>query len=162
MNVRRLVGAAVAAIVLLGPQAAWAVPGWATSSVPLWRDPLNQSRQLALIPAGAPVEVYRCGHWCEVTYGAEHGWAAADAIVTPDENFQPAFVSPFPGRDGEVRLQPIYVPPAPAYLASTAGQPCVSLRPCRDTHYGSWYAGKTFYFNGRFVDRPDVFAIVGR
>jgi hypothetical protein len=51
-------------------------------------------------------------------------------------------------------MSPVYVPPQTAYLASAPIRP-----PNIDRAF--WYEGRTFYYNGRYLDRPDLFYIYG-
>jgi uncharacterized protein YraI len=58
-------------------QAANAVPGVATGSVNLRTGPGTSYARIATIPAGAPVNIFRCGRWCDVVYAGRRGWASA-------------------------------------------------------------------------------------
>lgn len=57
-----------------------AFPGVAKSSVNLRTGPGANHARIATIPAGAPVNVLRCGRWCEVIYSGRKGWASAAYI----------------------------------------------------------------------------------
>lgn len=58
-----------------------AAPGAAKGNVNLRTGPGTNYARIATIPAGAPVNVLRCGRWCEVVYGGRKGWASAAYIA---------------------------------------------------------------------------------
>jgi len=58
-----------------------AAPGVATGSVNLRTGPGTNHARIAVIPAGAPVNIIRCGGWCEVIYAGRRGWASASYIA---------------------------------------------------------------------------------
>jgi SH3-like domain-containing protein len=72
-----LVGVALAFGLAAGASAA---PGVAKGSVNLRAGPGTNHARIATIPAGAPVNVLRCGRWCEVIYSGRKGWASAAYI----------------------------------------------------------------------------------
>ena len=159
---RSLLRAVIVAAAFAFPALAEASPGWATASVALRAGPSTAYARLTVIPAGARLQVYRCASWCEVVYGSFHGWAAGGYVSTPAADFfSPVFLSPVETPSGNVRLKPVYVAPQPAYLASTPRYLCNSWNRCGPPR-PSWYAGKVFYHQGRWWDRPDVFIVVGR
>jgi uncharacterized protein YraI len=68
-------------IALLASWAAAAAPGVATGTVNLRAGPGTNYARIAVIPAGAPVEVLRCPRWCEVIHAGRRGWASASYIA---------------------------------------------------------------------------------
>ena len=58
-----------------------AAPGVAKGSVNLRTGPGANYARIATIPAGAPVNILRCGRWCEVVYAGRKGWASASYIA---------------------------------------------------------------------------------
>lgn len=62
-------------------QAADAAPGVARGSVNLRAGPGTNYTRITTIPAGARVNVLRCGRWCEVVYAGRKGWASASYIT---------------------------------------------------------------------------------
>ena len=51
--------------------------------VQVLRRPLERKNyaRIATIPAGAPVNILRCGQWCELVYAGRKGWASASYIA---------------------------------------------------------------------------------
>jgi len=56
-------------------------PGVAKGSVNLRAGPGTNYARITTIPAGARVNVLRCGRWCEVFYAGRKGWASAAYIA---------------------------------------------------------------------------------
>ncbi len=61
--------------------AATAAPGVAKGSVNLRAGPGTNYVRIATIPAGARVNILRCGRWCELVYAGRKGWASASYIA---------------------------------------------------------------------------------
>jgi uncharacterized protein YraI len=72
---------AVGVMAGLSLQSATAAPGVAKGSVNLRTGPGTNYARIVTIPAGAPVNVLRCGRWCEVIYAGRRGWASASYIA---------------------------------------------------------------------------------
>ena len=81
MSCLPIVVAAGLAVSLAFTQGANAAPGVAKGSVNLRAGPGTNYARIATIPAGAPVNVLRCGRWCEVVYAGRKGWASAAYIA---------------------------------------------------------------------------------
>ena len=64
-------------IALAIPAMSQAAPGAATGNVNLRAGPGTNYARIGTIPRGAPVNVLRCGRWCEVVYAGRKGWASA-------------------------------------------------------------------------------------
>jgi uncharacterized protein YraI len=73
----------VAAMLLASPAMAVAAPGMITSSVNLRAGPSVEFPVVNRLARGAPVEVYGCirqALWCDVSWGRERGWVAAQYL----------------------------------------------------------------------------------
>lgn len=81
MTLRLLVIAAALGLFFGLAPPADAAPGFAKGSVNLRTGPGTNHARIATIPAGAPVEVLRCGRWCELIYAGRRGWASAAYIA---------------------------------------------------------------------------------
>src|SRR5690606_23840935 len=126
-----------------------------TVAIYLRNGPGTDGKPITVIPAGATVEVYHCAGWCEVFYGGERGYVFGRYLGDRYAPLaQPVYVSPVKTPRGTM-LSPVYVPPQTAYLASAPIRPPAYER-------ADWYAGRAFYFNGRYLDRPDIFFIYGQ
>lgn len=145
---------AAALLLVAGTDAALAWSSNTTANVVIRNGPGTNYGRVTVVPAGETVEVYRCAGWCEVYYEGRRGWAYGKYIGGYAPLTQTLNVSPVRTRHG-TKLKPVYVPPQAAYLASAPIRPGSAEQ--RD-----WYAGRAFYFNGRYLDRPDVFFVYGR
>jgi SH3-like domain-containing protein len=74
------IAASGAVLLAIATVAAAAAPGIATGSVNLRAGPGTGYARIATIPAGARVNVLRCGGWCEVVFNGRRGWASAAYI----------------------------------------------------------------------------------
>jgi uncharacterized protein YraI len=81
MILRSLLSVATISAVLALTQPVVAAPGVAKGGVNLRTGPGTNYARIATIPAGAPVDVLRCGRWCEVIYAGRRGWASASYIA---------------------------------------------------------------------------------
>jgi len=150
---RSLFAVALAAAVAI-PQAASAWPCHARVNLIIRDGPGTNYGRLTVIPAGKTVEVYRCAGWCDVYYEGHRGWVYGKYVVRGYAPLSsPITVSPVRTRHG-TKLKPVYVPPQQAYLASAPFRSPSEER-------ADWYAGRAFYFNGRYLDRPDIFFVYG-
>jgi uncharacterized protein YraI len=147
MSTRPLVLAASLAGALLG-STALAANGVATGDVNLRTGPGTNYAKITTIPAGAPVEVFECSSWCEVTFDGAHGFAHASYIsaggyATPPVVYQPA--SP-----------PVaYVPPVYAYQQPLPPRAYWRYgRPWWDDRYDAWYDGHGWWYDGDWYARP--------
>ena len=73
---------AAALLTGLGLGVAEAATGFATGSVNLRMGPGAGYARIATIPAGAPVEVFRCTSWCQVAFAGRRGWVSSRYIST--------------------------------------------------------------------------------
>src|SRR4051812_35220023 len=73
----------IAAMLLATPAAAVAAPGMITTSVNLRAGPSAEFPVVNRLSRGAPVEVHGCirqALWCDVSWGRERGWVAAQYL----------------------------------------------------------------------------------
>ena len=117
------------------------------------------------MPRHQRLRVYHCAGWCDVSWGNYHGYVHTKYIVngytypghvTPRHHLpyvtprfaDHLFVSPVT-RHGRSYLTPVYAPPQPAYLTSQVISPYAG--------YDAGPVGRIWYFQGRWLDRPDYF-----
>jgi len=134
MLARRLLLAALFAAGLALPSAADAAFGRVTNDLNLRTGPGTAYPRILVIPAGSPVEIYRCVSWCEINYRGVIGWASGSYISGSGGYY--AYPAP-----------PIYSAPPPPTFG-------FYRTPWWDNHYGAWYDGRRWYYGGRWYDRP--------
>lgn len=138
---RRSLVAAGMLLATLSWSSAQAAPGVATGNVNMRSGPGTAYTKLAVIPAGARVEVLGCPNWCEVAYSGRRGWVSSSYIRT-------GAYAPEPRRT--------YVP-APRYSYRTA-MPAATYwrygRPWWDDRHDAWYDGHAWWYDGRWYSRP--------
>jgi uncharacterized protein YraI len=152
MFLRSLFAAAVV-VAVAAPDAAQAWSCRASATVMLRTGPGTNYGAITRIPAGALVNVYGCAGWCRVAYRGTPGFVF-ERVLGYGSLRQPLYLSPVQTRKGTY-FSPVYVPPQTAYLASAPIRPASYER-------ADWYAGRAFYFNGRYLNRPDLFFVYGR
>jgi hypothetical protein len=76
--------------------------GRAIAGVNMRAGPSNGQPVLATIPRGSPIEVVKCGQWCEVIFAGQRGWVYKTFIRTPlaDVSMSPARTRPSPRKTG--------------------------------------------------------------
>ena len=154
MFLRSLIAAAVATA-LVAPQAAFAWSSRASVSIVLRHGPGTNYSPITVVPAGATVEVYHCAGWCEVLYLGNRGFVYGRYVGARYAPLaEPLYVSPVKTAEGTY-LNPVYVPPQTAYLASAPIRSPAANR-------AGWYEGRAFYYPGRYINRPDLFFVYGR
>ena len=154
MRVSFVIQAAVIAVALAASQAASA--GWWHNQevLEIRVGPGIAYAKLVLVPKHQRLRVYQCSGWCDVTWGAYHGYVQTRYVVSGHAQFADHLtVSPV-ARDGCTYLTPVYVPPAPAYITSQVLSPWDG--------YGAKPIGRIWYYQGRWLDRPDYFYDVRR
>jgi len=147
-----LVAIATTAVVL--PAAAHA--GWWQNddAVEIRVGPGIAYARLVLVPRYQHLRIYECSAWCDVTWGTYHGYVQTKYIVRGHVHFADRMtVSPV-FAPGYTYLTPVYVPPAPAYLTSQELSPAAP--------YGAPPVGRIWYYQGRWLDRPDYYYDVRR
>jgi hypothetical protein len=152
MLLRTLIRVAILAAVFAAPHAAKAGGSWHTKEATIIRvGPGIPYAKLKWLPAGARLKVYHCEAWCEVAWGVYHGWANAKYIVAGEGEFaHRLYISPIEGPGGST-WQPVYLPPQQAYVSSQS----FSHHP-----YDYRPSGRIYYYQGRYLDRPDYASIV--
>src|SRR4051794_33135381 len=165
MRISSWIGAGmVAAALAVAPEAASAGGWWHNENVVEVRvGPGITYAKLVLVPKHQRLQVYHCSGWCDVSWGTYHGYVQTKYVInglTDPANITPKhhrpyvtpvfaehlYVSPV-SRHGYSYLQPVYVPPAPAYLTSQVLAPWDG--------YGAMPVGRIWYYQGRWLDRPD-------
>lgn len=53
------------------------------SAVNMRAGPNNRSAVLMVVPAGAPVALFGCDYWCQVSYAGQTGWIYQDFLALP-------------------------------------------------------------------------------
>jgi uncharacterized protein YgiM (DUF1202 family) len=82
---RLTTGAHALTILAFSVESAFAAIGVANSSVNMREGPGTNHGVLAVVPAGATVDVTACESWCQITYGDLQGWVSARYIDIVDE-----------------------------------------------------------------------------
>lgn len=147
MRISSLIGRVAVATALAAPQAANA--GWWNNQdvVEIRLGPGIAYAKLALVPKHQRLRIYECTSWCDVTWGIYHGYVQTKYIVSGHaQSADHLMVSPVTA-PGYTFLTPVYVPPAPAYLTSQVLAPWEG--------YGGAPVGRIWYYQGRWLDRPD-------
>jgi hypothetical protein len=148
MDISSWIKAGMVAAAVTVPQAASAGDWWHNEDVLEIRvGPGIAYAKLALVPRHQRLRVYRCTAWCDVSWGAYHGYVQTRYIVRGHAKFADhLFVTPV-SKHGYGYLSPVYLPPAPAYLTSQVLSPWEG--------YGAQPVGRIWYYQGRWLDRPD-------
>ncbi|MEI9900737.1 MAG: SH3 domain-containing protein [Hyphomicrobium sp.] len=149
MRVRDFLGALIVAATLT-PAAALAGGYRCPTSVVLYQGPGHHYRHVATAPAGAPLKVYHCAGWCEVSWGPYRGWVQTKYFAKGYQNVARRLtITPAYGDLGGPYV-PTYVKPRVAFLSSQTVDPWGQPN------------GRVWYYNGRYLDRPDTFRFVTR
>lgn len=76
--------------------------GRTISGVNMRAGPSNGQPVLATIPRGSPIEVVKCGQWCEVIFAGQRGWVYKTFIRAPlaDVAMSPVRARPSPRKAG--------------------------------------------------------------
>lgn len=76
--------------------------GRVTSGVNMRAGPGNGQAVVATIPAGSPIQVVKCAHWCEVIFAGQRGWVYKTFIRAPlaDGAMPPERARPRPRKVG--------------------------------------------------------------
>lgn len=81
LNKNHVIGAAVAAVVLITPAVAFAATAYVSAAVNIRSGPGANYARLAALPAGAAVNAGSCRNgWCQVYNGNGTGWVSARYI----------------------------------------------------------------------------------
>jgi hypothetical protein len=154
----------VAAAVAVAPEAASAGGWWHNKEVLEVRvGPGIAYATLVHVPKHQRLRVYHCAAWCDVAWGAYHGYVQTKYVVyepVDPANLTPKYHRPYVTTvfadhlfvssvttHGRSYLTPVYLPPAPAYLTSQVISPWDG--------YGAKPVGRIWYYQGRRLDRPD-------
>lgn len=118
--------------------------------VVIHKAPRKSAAKVAKAPKAARLRVYHCAGWCEVSFGPYRGYVEGRYVVEGRKLARNLTVTPKYGRKLGGPYVPVYVPPQTAYLSS----PTVNCCGKPD--------GRVWYYEGRYLDRPDVFRFVRR
>lgn len=77
---RSFLAAGIVASTLFAASAATAASGVATGDVNLRAGPGTGYAVITTIPAGAPLEIYGCSSWCQVSYGGTQGYVSGNYV----------------------------------------------------------------------------------
>lgn len=118
--------------------------------VVIHKAPKKSAVKVVRVPQHSSVRVYRCDGWCEVTWGPYRGYVEGRYVVQGRHLPKKMTVTPkYAGR-----LNGPYVGarvlPQTAWISSQTVDCCG--RP----------NGRVWYYDGRFVDHPDLFRFVQR
>jgi hypothetical protein len=118
--------------------------------VVIHKAPRKTAVHVATVPKAAFVRVYYCAGWCEVTWGPYRGYVEGRYVV--QGFFLPKKLTATPKYANRLNgpYVPVAVPPQVAYLSSQTVDCCG--RP----------NGRVWYYEGRFLDHPDLFRFVQR
>jgi len=119
---------------LLIASAAAAATGWATGNVNMRTCGSTRCAKITTIPAGAAVNVYHCGAWCELDFAGYHGFASARYISLGRYRRPPPVV-----------VAPVPLPPTVYWYYG---------RPRWDPRYRSWHSGDRWWYDHGWHRRP--------
>ena len=69
------------ALLLLAASPATAAPGVAKGNVNLRTGPGTGYARIAIVPAGARVDILRCAGWCEIIHAGRRGWVSGSYVA---------------------------------------------------------------------------------
>ncbi|MBN8996020.1 MAG: hypothetical protein J0H94_12405 [Rhizobiales bacterium] len=147
---RVLAAAALAASV---PAAAMAADFYSyncPTPVVIHKAPKKAAPRIATVPRYSSVRVYRCDGWCEVTWGPYRGFVEGRFVVQGKHLAKKLTATPKYANRLKGPYVPVYVAPQTAWISSQTVDCCG--RP----------NGRVWYFDGRYVDHPDVFRFLQR
>lgn len=131
MSFRNAIVAGTFVAALAAPAAALAATAYTTGAVNMRTGPSTSYHRILTIPAGARVNVHGCGGWCSVTYYGRNGYVSA------------SYISRGYGRPSQHYRQP--PPPRSNW----------HRHPQWDERHRAWHDGNSWYFGGRWHDRPN-------
>jgi hypothetical protein len=144
---------AAAALAAAVPGAAFAADFYdyrCPAPVVIHKAPHRSAARVATVPKRSVVKVFHCDGWCEVTWGPYRGFVEGRIMVEGRYLPKKMTVTPKYGNRLKGPYVGVAVPPQVAYLSSQTVDCCG--RP----------NGRVWYFEGRYVDHPDVFRFVKR
>ena len=148
--------AALAGLAVAAP--AQAGSGWAKSNLIMRSGPGTSHDQIVVIPIKARFDVYGCKSWCKVGYGGQFGYVYSQHVMRVRGPLAPKlFLSPNDSRHGHRYMVPIFPPPQQAYIASRPLDVEYYAPPCPDGRNYYPVDARIYYFQGRWLNRPDYF-----
>jgi hypothetical protein len=151
MRLLRLVSAAViAASVPVAASAADFYSYNCPAPVVIHKAPHKSAVRVVKVPRHATVKVFHCAGWCEVTWGPYRGYVEGRYVVEGRHLPKMMTVTPKYGNRLKGPYVGVAVLPQTAWLSSQTVDCCG--RP----------NGRVWYYEGRYLDHPDVFRFVKR
>jgi hypothetical protein len=151
MRLLRLVSAAViAASVPVAASAADFYSYDCPAPVVIHKAPHKSAVRVVKVPRHATVKVFHCAGWCEVTWGPYRGYVEGRYVVEGRHLPKMMTVTPKYGNRLKGPYVGVTVLPQTAWLSSQTVDCCG--RP----------NGRVWYYEGRYLDHPDVFRFVKR
>lgn len=151
MRLPRLVAAALLAVAVPGSaMAADFFDARCPTPVVIHKAPKKAAVRVVTVPKHATVRVYRCDGWCEVTYGPYRGFVEGRYLVEGKRLAKKLTATPKYANRLNGPYVPVTVPPQTAWISSQTVNCCG--RP----------NGRVWYFDGRYVDHPDMFRFLQR
>jgi hypothetical protein len=151
MRLLRLVSAAViAASVPVAASAADFYSYDCPAPVVIHKAPHKSAVRVVKVPRHATVKVFHCAGWCEVTWGPYRGYVEGRYVVEGRHLPKMMTVTPKYGNRLKGPYVGVAVLPQTAWLSSQTVDCCG--RP----------NGRVWYYEGRYLDHPDVFRFVKR
>lgn len=105
---------------------------WTRTALHLRTGPGTRYAVITTMPAGAYVDLIRCGSWCELYYQGRRGFASARLISL--DGYRPA--------------PRVIALPMPPVIYWQYGQPWW------DDRHHSWYEGRRWWYNDSWHRRP--------
>lgn len=151
MRLLRLVSTAViAASVPVAASAADFYSYDCPAPVVIHKAPHKSAVRIVKVPRHATVKVFHCAGWCEVTWGPYRGYVEGRYVVEGRHLPKMMTVTPKYGNRLKGPYVGVAVLPQTAWLSSQTVDCCG--RP----------NGRVWYYEGRYLDHPDVFRFVKR
>jgi hypothetical protein len=151
MRLLRLVSAALLAASV--PAAASAADFYSyncPAPVVIHKAPHKSAVRVVKVPRHATVKVFHCDGWCEVTWGPYRGYVEGRYVVQGRHLPRKMTVTPKYGNRLNGPYVGVTVLPQTAWISSQTVDCCG--RP----------NGRVWYYEGRYLDHPDLFRFVKR
>jgi hypothetical protein len=118
--------------------------------VVIHKAPHRSAAKVATAPRHATLKVFHCAGWCEVTWGPYRGFVEGRYLVEGRNLPRKMTVTPKYGNRLKGPYVGVTVLPQTAWISSQTVDCCG--RP----------NGRVWYFEGRYLDHPDLFRFVQR
>lgn len=118
--------------------------------VVIHKAPKKSAVKVVQVPRYATVKVYRCAGWCEVTWGSYRGYVEGRFVVEGRKLPKKLAATPKYGNRLNGPYVGIALQPQTAWLSSQTVNCCGKPN------------GRVWYYQGRYLDHPDVFRFLQR